>query len=799
MSLGDQDRLLEESLKLVENEAQLMNQSLKNNELMEGLKHASIMLGELRTSALSPKNYYKLFIDVTLQLSNLETHLNDQSRCGINVSELYELVQYAGNIIPRLYLLITVGTVFLNCGHVSKKQLLCDLVEMCRGVQQPLRGLFLRNYLLQHMKNFLPDVPNIISENDSDNSAADDGTISDAIEAVMTNFSEMNKLWVRMQYQGHSREKEKREAERRELRILVGSNLVTLSQLDNMNLEIYKQSVLPQILEQAISCSDPLAQEYLMECVIQVFPDSYHLDTLSDFLYACKQLEDEVQLKRILGLLISRIAAYVTDEKNDATPTDSHLFEIFSKHVEDLILSKKSLPPDDIVCLQGSIIDLAIRCWPENSEYATIVYSSLVSVLETLKIHSIVYGTSLGKETVKFLKIPIDLYTNPLNVFKIDNYIKVLNFLDYRGRTFIASEFLKKIIENDEKIKNDKEMINILQLTNCLMIDQPDQMEDIDGNEDFMEEQGLLSRLPFYIDDLDFNNQLDLLKKLKRALGNGGKHRIKYTLPSIVNCVLDMARKYDKNSTDVDEIKDEFIMDILKFVMTTINSIYLNGEMAVPAFRYYLQAAISAGKLHFNACESVVYELITKAFSLFEEDISDSKEQQDALYLLIGTIGHISCLSEENHAPLRNQCFLAVNKMLRKPDQAKMICSVASLYWEAKITEDGEVKCVHNGGKVIDCFKKALKVTSQCMEEIVQITLYIHILNSYSYFYENGCTEITIDTIKEMTTKIKNNIEALDYYADKSFLKNSLDKILDHIKNVKEVNPESVYKSLTLE
>lgn len=28
---------------------------------------------------------------------------------------------------------------------------------MCRGVQHPLRGLFLRNYLLQCTRNILPD------------------------------------------------------------------------------------------------------------------------------------------------------------------------------------------------------------------------------------------------------------------------------------------------------------------------------------------------------------------------------------------------------------------------------------------------------------------------------------------------------------------------------------------------------------------------------------------------------------------------------------------------------------------
>lgn len=55
------------------------------------------------------------------------------------------------------------------------------------------------------------------------------------------NFAEMNKLWVRMQHQGHSRDKERREKEREELRILVGTNLVRLSQLESINLDKYRK------------------------------------------------------------------------------------------------------------------------------------------------------------------------------------------------------------------------------------------------------------------------------------------------------------------------------------------------------------------------------------------------------------------------------------------------------------------------------------------------------------------------------------------------------------------------------
>lgn len=80
----------------------------------------------------------------------------------------------------------------------------------------------------------------------------------------------MNKLWVRLQHAGHSREREKREMERKELRILVGTNLVRLSQLEGVDLGMYTGIILPSILEQVVGCKDVIAQEYLMEVVIQV-------------------------------------------------------------------------------------------------------------------------------------------------------------------------------------------------------------------------------------------------------------------------------------------------------------------------------------------------------------------------------------------------------------------------------------------------------------------------------------------------------------------------------------------------
>ena len=55
------------------------------------------------------------------------------------------------------------GTVYIKIKEYPRRIILKDLVEMCRGVQHPLRGLFLRNYLLQCTKNLLPDVETSIT------------------------------------------------------------------------------------------------------------------------------------------------------------------------------------------------------------------------------------------------------------------------------------------------------------------------------------------------------------------------------------------------------------------------------------------------------------------------------------------------------------------------------------------------------------------------------------------------------------------------------------------------------------
>ena len=64
--------------------------------------------------------------------------------------------RYAGNIVPRLYLMITVGSVYMSVPDAPVKEIMKDMLEMSRGVQHPTRGLFLRHYLSGQTRDYLP-------------------------------------------------------------------------------------------------------------------------------------------------------------------------------------------------------------------------------------------------------------------------------------------------------------------------------------------------------------------------------------------------------------------------------------------------------------------------------------------------------------------------------------------------------------------------------------------------------------------------------------------------------------------
>ncbi|CAD6195288.1 unnamed protein product [Caenorhabditis auriculariae] len=794
-SAAEQEKMLETATKVVKAESFEMKRCLDKGKVMDALKHALSFLNELRTNDLSPKFYYRLYMDSVNELQHLESFLvEDFQKDSGKLANLYECVQYASQIIPRLYLLVTMGVVFIKCGLGSRQELLADLVEMCRGVQHPLRGLFLRNYLLQSTRSLLPDRPESVARRTNGSVDANmngssgpkeslhqqDGSVTDAVNFVLTNFGEMNKLWVRMQHQGPSREREKRERDRLELRILVGTNLVRLSQLESLTEEMYTKDVLPSVLEQIVSCRDPISQEYLMECVIQVFADEFHLSTLNEFLAACGQLTSEVNVKNVLIGLIERLAFYTNSIEGEPAPEKMQLFEIFSEQAKELITNRPEMPMEDIVSLHVALVNLAIKCYATRTDYANMSFGTLRTIINEKGITAVEAFGTVGRELIKLLKIPVDQYNNVLRVAALEEFGSVMQILDYRGRCVISSYIIQNMLDQETLITNEEEFRTVCGLISPLLEDQKDQPSDAHESEDFFDEQHILARVVHLLRVEDADQQFLLLNNARKVFGSGGRHRLQFTLPPIVFELYRLVLSYavQKGTDDKWEAK---VRKMFVCAMGTIGALVSTVELAELPLKLYLEGAIAADKVPFSENYTVVYEFISKAMSIMEDDVADSRDRVRCLQLTVGALLCTKNFPEENWQPLATQAAMAASKMFKKADQVRSLCMVAALYWNGCVEESNGAP-LKNGKRVVEILKKSAKIASECMEPLVQQQLFILLLNTYIHYYEDGCKEIDVHNIDELVSRTQDNAVQLDVSAEADLMEKHLTEAIKQLK-----------------
>ncbi|THX21122.1 vacuolar protein sorting-associated protein 35, partial [Aureobasidium pullulans] len=761
----DQARLLEDALTVVRQQTVLMRRCLDTpGKLMDALKcrhlaHAdadsccsSTLVSELRTSSLGPKQYYELYMSVFDALRHLAVYLRDSHPTN-HLADLYELVQYAGNIVPRLYLMITVGTVYMGIEDAPVKEIMKDMMEMSRGVQHPIRGLFLRYYLSGQARDYLPTGPG----------QGPEGNLQDSVNFVLTNFVEMNKLWVRLQHQGHSREREQRTKERQELQLLVGSNLVRLSQL--VDLEAYKSSILQPLLEQVVQCRDVLAQEYLLEVITQVFPDEFHLHTLDQFLSATARLNPHVNVKAIVIGLMDRLAAYAARESesdapedrekaeteatakllekmklaSDATsaPTDDQtthqngdskpgdeasseaapetlaedasktelaeidgeskkqrgipdnvrLFEVFHEQVIHLV-SMQRLPIQDITALLVSLINLALNIYPDRLEYVDQVFQYANKEVSRFANSADLHSQASQANLLNLLLAPVKTYVSLFTALAIPSFIPLLHAQPYPTRRSVAGEVARSLLRNETRISTPENLQGVLEIVKVLIKEGMQQPSGYPGGpvrraaaetDETVEEQGWLARLVHLIRGEDCNTQFKLLQLTRDAYAQGSE-RIKYTTPALITASLKLARRFKAREHLQDDWSSQSSA-LYKFCHTLISTLYTRvSTPGVPdlALRLFISCGSVADQCGF---EEVSYEFFAQAFTVYEESISDSRAQFQAICVIAQSLSGARNFSRENYDTLITKCALHGSKLLKKPDQCRAVYLASHLWW----------------------------------------------------------------------------------------------------------------------
>ncbi|KAF7732871.1 Vacuolar protein sorting-associated protein 35 [Apophysomyces ossiformis] len=860
----DQPKLLDEILSVVKVQAHQMKKCLDNNKLMDGLKHASNMLAELRTSALMPKSYYELYMAIFDALRHLTIFLTEAHSSGRHhLADLYELVQYAGNIVPRLYLMITVGAAYMSMPDAPVREIMRDMIEMSRGVQHPMRGLFLRYYLSSNTRDSLP-----VGE-----SPGPEGNVHESIHFILTNFTEMNKLWVRLQHQGHTRDREKREAERKELRILVGTNLVRLSQLEGVDLRVYQSLILPGILDQIVSCRDIIAQEYLMEIITQVFPDEFHLRTLEPFLSATAQLHTKVNVKQIIIALIDRLAAYAareaeaevpvqtwkseeeearkavidnkkripenssevnesdstndvekgetvegdnekaeedaqnksedSEDHNDADnvpptpetkqeeekakeeeepvrnvrgiPEDVELFVVFWAQIVELVKARPDLSIQDLTALLVSLIHLSLSCYPDKLEYVDQILAYAKDKVAEHSSSPDLHSKTTEANLLSLLLAPIQEYTSVLTLLVLTNYQPLLALQSYGTRRAVAQAVISSIVKNETIISTPEDVQCVLDLCGVMLRDQKDapmtsmatsqmygpgrgrkaaEISRIEQDE-LAEEQGCIAKLIHLFRSNEEDTQFLLLSTARKRLSEGGS-RIQYTFPALVISAAKLARRYS-HVENKDDAWGKKIATLFRFMHQVISALHDKCECSELCLRLFLLAAQSADECGF---EEMAYEFFVQAFTIYEESISESRAQFQAITGITSVLQQTRIFSADNYDTLITKTALHSAKLLKKPDQCRAVYLSSHLWWTND--REGEGVPYRSGKRVLECLQKALKIADSCMDAVMSVELFVEILNRYIYYFENGNEAVTAKYLNGLIDLINSNLSNME-------------------------------------
>lgn len=737
---------------------------------------SSTLVSELRTSSLGPKQYYELYMAVFDALRYLSVHLRENHPVN-HLADLYELVQYAGNIIPRLYLMITVGTAYMSVEGAPVKELMKDMMDMSRGVQHPIRGLFLRYYLSGQARDYLPT-------GDSD---GPEGNLQDSINFILTNFVEMNKLWVRLQHQGHSRERDQRTQERKELQLLVGSNIVRLSQL--VDLQAYKNGILAPLLEQVVQCRDVLAQEYLLEVITQVFPDEFHLHTLDQFLGAVSRLNPHVNVKAIVIGLMDRLSDYAERESqneseedrekmeeealanllekvklastdaaakdsgshppkdseppqngdntegdaastadtlrgNEATPSEAEtettavegeeeeapkkrrgipenirLYEIFFAQVKNLVQAQH-LPIQDTIALLVSLTNLALNIYPERLDYVDQILDYANSKVHDHANSPDLHSQPAQQSLLALLQAPLKRYVSIFTALSLPTYVPLFQSQTYPTRRAVAGEVARSLLKNQTSITTATQLENVLEILKVLIKEGSQAPSGYPGvvqqrtraleTDETMEEQGWLARLVHLLNSEDNDTQFRLLQMTRKAYAEGNE-RIRTTTPPLITAGLKLARRY-KLREHYDDNWSSQSSALFKFLHSAVSTLYtrVNGAGAAElSLRLFCACGQTADMTGF---EEVAYEFFAQAFTVYEEAVSDSKAQFQAVCVIASALHRTRNFGKENYDTLITKCAQHASKLLRKPDQCRAVYLASHLWWATPMIGNGEAE-----------------------------------------------------------------------------------------------------------
>ena len=812
----DQEKELDLALKSVKKQQYQIQETIEKNNLRFVLKQTFTMLCELTTNNLNPKNYFELFNAVYNEMIKVEDYMKVELDRGRRPDDTYESVQQCRLVIPRLYLTITAGAVYIENSPKKCKELLYDILEIIKCVQNPLRGIFTRFYLLKMMKNKLPDKDNIYVKEEG-------GNLKDTLFFLLKNFEEMNTLWIRISLNAPDLIKSTKEKEREDLKPLISETITRLSLLEGLTIELYENEVLPKLMEIIFMYNDPLSQEYIIECIIRAFPDTYNLKCMEFILLNFSKLSDGVNVKKLFIILLEKLQIYVegimTQNSNDNNEENNKLlldiyniYPILMKYF-DIILNNEfknvSKVIIDILEYNIAFIKYSNKCAPEEEKLNSInhILNLSVQILSTFNIQFFLKNEI--EKVCELLSVPLE---SIYSLFDMPNFPQLLLFLDYTNMKKLGLKIINNLTKPNSKEKLDslEKIRKLFGFIQPLLKNMQSAEEENDPN--FEIEQNTVAKLLFAIRSQDIEVLLEIYNELKIVLYEGGKKRRIIIFPALVNILIYFCQKLTVlyENKDNEEIKDisydisklenddafyEFLFKIYQLLNDTIKIIEEDFPLMALKLNLLVSCQIDTTTHDREKFQEICLSFINNCLNIYNS--LDKEKRFDVFSDICQKLLQITIINQENLEQYFTNLMNEAKIMTTRTDQCNGYIILSQLYFTH----------FKDGKKVMDCLSKAKRVADYSLTNPQNLILYILLLNKYIYYIDvdsENIVEINNEIIEDLVEAIRNHIITIktDKNIDATFLP-SIEKYFKNTLNLIELRKneeghKEIYDSINL-
>ena len=816
--LSEQENNLIELSKAVEYQTTLIKQSLKEKKFSKCILDTAGLLSILKINILTPSNYYLLFTDICdIIEETIEFYIREKTLRGIKIKYIYDSVQQSQFLIPRLYLMIISGSIYLEQCPLKYREILYDLINMAKCEQNPLRAFWLRYFLFKYIKDKLP----IKNGDYINNNDYHFDYMKVSINFLMENLEYMNHYILRIRKELFIDNEILKQKERENMIICEQEIIEEISNIKGLTKNIFENKILPKYIEMIFdSENDWYIQQILIEAIIKYFNIDLYFESQGIYiiLFTISRLMSNKQID-IVNIFINLLNSYKkfvkskkklnSEIRNERINKIKNIYHLFLLKYNELQINYNNSGEKEFnkfVDLDIIFMKFTFKILIEKNDNRLKIINHIMDLCsKRIEFNKKGFSVNSIKKICSLISMPLKRYT----IYELSHLDKLIIYLDYNGRKEIGFRIIQTITNIYNKnycVDSIEKVQKLIEFIFPLITEIKDDKEDNSYQKYFDENEKniYLCKLLSIFKSKKPEIIVEIYMKIKNFLETGPSQTQFYTMKSLIYYIINFMNKLElcynyKIINKSDENKDnkikneivyyfdidnesnkekinEYFIKIIKDVINILKEslIIIKKQSPEAAFKLYLLSFNQMNKMKY------IYEIDKKIFLeqfqyFFDEALNifrSYKNDNDndlniKCKLFIYLCGYLPLFTYIFDKDKFKNIFEMFENEIQNINDVKfqfdILLNISNLYF--LIFKDKE--------KVIDYLNKCFLVVKKDLKSSINIKLSIILINKIIFFMEkdyngNNLVDLLNNIIKELKdSKIlleKNNKDIYNYY-----------------------------------